>query len=256
VTKRFFPQGEQVPGATSPADKLYYTRDQLGSVRELVNSSGTLVTRYSYDPYGRVTTTHTAANTSTPPIDATFQFTGDYVHATSGLNLTWYRAYDPNTGRWLSRDPLKNAEMRLGPNLYEYVLNNPIDKIDSLGLMFGAVPVIGTIEQAYNVYNNNVNGEKPSDYTAHPELGQTLCENDIDNQAFWKIAAFALPDAPKIGVDVGVGIATTALAPPAGAVVDGVGALDSLSALYIAFVAKDKIQNAANQAKQKCCQGQ
>ena len=33
----------------------YYTRDHLGSVREMVNSSGTIVARYSYDPYGNTT---------------------------------------------------------------------------------------------------------------------------------------------------------------------------------------------------------
>jgi RHS repeat-associated protein len=128
VMKRFFPQGEQQSGTN-----YYYTRDHVGSVRELVNGSGTLLSRYSYDPYGRVTTTHTAANTSTPPIDATFQFDGDYVHLASALNLTLYRAYDPNTARWLSRDPLKNAERLQGPNLYDYVLNNPIDLMDPLG---------------------------------------------------------------------------------------------------------------------------
>jgi len=111
----------------------YYTSDHLGSIRELVNSSGTLLTRYSYDPYGRVTATYTSANTSTPPIDATVQYTGDYYHATSELNLTKLRAYDPNTARWLSRDPLKNAEMKQGPNLYEYVSDNPIFNIDTSG---------------------------------------------------------------------------------------------------------------------------
>jgi hypothetical protein len=50
VTKRFYPQGEQI-GSTS----YYYTRDHLGSVRELLNSSQTVQARYDYDPYGRTT---------------------------------------------------------------------------------------------------------------------------------------------------------------------------------------------------------
>jgi RHS repeat-associated protein len=112
----------------------YYTRDHLGSVRELVNSSGTILTRYSYDPYGRTTPTYTSANTSTPPVGATFQFTGDYFHSASGLSLTKFRAYDPNTARWLNRDPFENAEKSQGPNLYEYVFDNPVDWIDSQGL--------------------------------------------------------------------------------------------------------------------------
>ena len=42
--------------------------------------------------------------------------------------------YDPTIGRWLSRDPLKNAEFKEGPNLYTYVSNNPVNLWDELGL--------------------------------------------------------------------------------------------------------------------------
>ena len=35
---------------------------------------------------------------------------------------------------WISRDPLANAEMSQGPNLYEYVRNNPDRYVDPLGL--------------------------------------------------------------------------------------------------------------------------
>lgn len=38
---------------------------------------------------------------------------------------------DPNKGRWLSRDPL---EEQGGANLYGFVANNPISRIDPLGL--------------------------------------------------------------------------------------------------------------------------
>ncbi len=50
VTKRFYPQGEQITG--SP---YHYTRDHLGSVREMRDSSGTIQARYSYDLWGSQT---------------------------------------------------------------------------------------------------------------------------------------------------------------------------------------------------------
>jgi RHS repeat-associated protein len=91
----------------------------------MMASNGTTIeARYDYDPYGRVT-----AITSTIPSD--FQYAGMYAHATSGLNVTKYRFYDPNTGKWLSRDPI--AE-RGGINLYGYAHNAPSNLIDPLGL--------------------------------------------------------------------------------------------------------------------------
>lgn len=37
-------------------------------------------------------------------------------------------------GHWLSRDPLENAELAQGANLYAYVGDNPVNKADPLGL--------------------------------------------------------------------------------------------------------------------------
>ena len=44
--------------------------------------------------------------------------------------------YDPNIGRWISRDPIGEEG---GVNLYGFVLNDPMNLIDTLGLDFIAV---------------------------------------------------------------------------------------------------------------------
>src|SRR5947207_4077203 len=119
VTRRFYSQGEQI-GAAS----YFYTRDHLGSIRELTDGSGVVQARYDYDPYGRRTKV-------SGMLDANFGFTGHYYHAPSNLNLTLYRAYDPDLGRWLSHDP---AGERASPNLYAYGDNNPPNSIDPSGL--------------------------------------------------------------------------------------------------------------------------
>jgi len=119
VTKRFYSQGEQIGGVG-----YFYTKDHLGSVREMTDGGGAVRARYAYDPYGRRTKL-------SGDMDASFGYTSDYYHQQSGLCLTLYRGYDPNLGRWLSRDPI--AE-RAGLNLYGYVYNNPIKHVDSLGL--------------------------------------------------------------------------------------------------------------------------
>jgi RHS repeat-associated protein len=60
-----------------------------------------------------------------------FAFTGHYYHSRSGLYLAPYRAYNPSLGRWISRDPIGEYG---GINLYAYVGNSPLNRIDPLGL--------------------------------------------------------------------------------------------------------------------------
>jgi RHS repeat-associated protein len=119
VTQRNFAQGQYV-GTTA----YFYTRDHLGSIREMFSGGGTVVARYDYDPYGRSTTV-----LGTTPTD--FNFTGLYRHSKSNLDLATYRAYDSDLGRWLSRDPI--AEMG-GLNLYAYVGNSSSGGVDPFGL--------------------------------------------------------------------------------------------------------------------------
>ncbi len=123
VVKQYHAQGEFLPGATAPLNKVFYTKDHLGSVRELVNGNGTLQTRYDYDLWGGRTKI-------TGTVESEVGYTGHHHHGKSGLMLTWYRAYDPVTGRWLSRDPIGEAG---GINLYGYVSNNPVRYFDPNG---------------------------------------------------------------------------------------------------------------------------
>lgn len=119
VNRRFFGQGEQISGI-----EYVFTPDHLGSVREMISSGGTIQARYEYDPYGRKTKVSGGS-------EADFGYTGHYYHEKSGLHLAPYRAYDPDTARWLSRDPIEEEE---GLNLYGYVFNDPVNGTDPLGL--------------------------------------------------------------------------------------------------------------------------
>jgi len=130
VTKRFFPQGVKLESGPAAGD-YYYTRDHLGSVRELTDHLGNVRARYAYDPFGRRTKLE-------GDLETDFGFAGLLWSSEASLALAHFRAYDPAIGRWLSRDPLMDAEARQGPNLYAYVGNEPVNNIDSLGLCTGS----------------------------------------------------------------------------------------------------------------------
>ena len=83
-------------------DILLYSRS-LGSVRELIDDAGSVRARFNYDPYG-------AQSRDRRGSGADFGFTGQFYEAETGLDLTWFRAYNAQLARWLSRDPYRNAK--------------------------------------------------------------------------------------------------------------------------------------------------
>jgi RHS repeat-associated protein len=129
VTKDYCALGENRAGTN-----YFYTKDHLGSIRELTDDSGNIQAQYSYDPYGQPTKLQGS-------LDCDFQYAGYFYEATSGFNLTRYRAYSSSLGRWISRDPIME---RVGTNLYAYVDNNPINDVDTLGLYSLPAPPITT----------------------------------------------------------------------------------------------------------------
>ena len=125
VQRNYFDTGEErLESGTSQS--YYYTQDHLGSIREVVDATGTSVARYDYDVWGRRT-----------QVEGTFTcergFTGHWHHAWSNLIIAPLRAYDSDTGRWLSEDPIEEAG---GLNLYGYVGNGPVMNTDPSGLWF------------------------------------------------------------------------------------------------------------------------
>jgi RHS repeat-associated protein len=123
LTVRHYPEGyERISGVG--AGDYFYTRDHLGSVRDVVNASNTVTASFAYDPFGR---RYQTAGTEIVHVG----YTGHYYHQATGLWLTHFRAYDPNMGRWLSRDPIFETG---GANIYSYVGSKPINVIDPLGL--------------------------------------------------------------------------------------------------------------------------
>ncbi len=99
-----------------------YLTDALGSTMALTDSTGAQQATYSYGPYGAMSISGSTTNS--------YGYTG---RESDGLGIDYYRAryYNPQTGRFISEDPMG---FRAGPNFYAYAGDDPIDFIDPFGM--------------------------------------------------------------------------------------------------------------------------
>ncbi len=110
----------------------YYFYDGNGNVGQLVESGNNdIVAHYEYDAFGNQIVASGPLAQSTH-----YRFSTKYIHDEFSLYDYGLRPYDPETGRWISRDPVGEDG---GLNLYGFVVNAPVDLVDSLGLDFIAV---------------------------------------------------------------------------------------------------------------------
>jgi RHS repeat-associated protein len=99
--------------------------DHVGSPRLIVDAStGTVTQRLDYDAFGNVVT-------DTNPGFQPFGFAGGLYDRDTGLVRFGARDYEPQTGRWITKDPMLFAGGDL--NLYAYAGNDPINRADPTG---------------------------------------------------------------------------------------------------------------------------
>jgi RHS repeat-associated protein len=125
--------------------------DHLNTVRGLVTTDGMGLTFLGYDAYGR------ALNPIAVPL---FGFAGCGWNAGVGLYSNRARWLDPNTGRFVSQDPIGIAG---GLNRYEYALGNPNHYTDPNGqfpwLLLGLVAggfIAGGVVGGSSIRNDGV----------------------------------------------------------------------------------------------------
>lgn len=117
----------------------YVLTDAQGSTRAIFNSSGAVTARHDYLPFGEEIAAGIGLRTSGQGFGATDTNRQEYGlterDETSGLDHTWWRKYENQSGRWTSPDPVRgiiNAPQSF--NAYTYAANDPVNLIDPTGL--------------------------------------------------------------------------------------------------------------------------
>jgi RHS repeat-associated protein len=113
------------------AESGWALADNQETVRDWIDSSGTVVEHIAYNAFGQVTGQTINPDASFVPTNVIFGYTGKFYDTATGLQWNVNRWYDPTTGTWMTKDPKGFAAQDF--NLYRYVNNEPDDATDPSG---------------------------------------------------------------------------------------------------------------------------
>ena len=130
----------------------YFLGDALGSVRQLVDTNGSVILAKDYEPYGEVLNSAGEGASS-------YGFTGE-MHEVTGLVYLRARYYAPRDGRFMSCDLwVGNQSRPMSYNNWLYAYSNPVFYIDPFGLnpCCSKTPAECAVDRIYEI----IDGVKP-----------------------------------------------------------------------------------------------
>ncbi|HQU17385.1 MAG TPA: RHS repeat-associated core domain-containing protein [Gammaproteobacteria bacterium] len=132
-------------GRSRGPDRVFYLHtDGIGTVRLATDARGAVVWRWGGGAFGSSPPTggklpdrprdaedmdHAVAR---PTVTINLRFPGQYYDRETGFFYNWARYYNPETGRYISSDPIG---LLGGDNTYAYVGGNPLRSGDPMGLL-------------------------------------------------------------------------------------------------------------------------
>lgn len=162
---------------------IYVVADHLGTPQLTMNkgANGGVHWAVDYLPFG--STLKVAGDSANYPIRFPGQYEDDPTPnnaVNEGLHYNYFRDYDPEVGRYVQSDPIG---LEGGVNTYGYVLNDPINLVDPLGL---EPNILGVSTSQYPTLSH-LAGQPPSIVNA--VLNAPSLEQQQLNQAMGKVLA-------------------------------------------------------------------
>lgn len=155
--KSYIWAGNELLGVATASNTLYFVHnDQLGRPEVVTHWNKAPVWRANNGSYNRNVTLDSIGGLN-------IGFPGQYYDAESSTWYNGFRDYDPSIGRYLQSDPIGLAG---GTNTYAYVMGNPINAVDSLGLQTCLLTTVGPggVRDHSAVYTTRGNGGGPALY--------------------------------------------------------------------------------------------
>jgi len=169
IKKSYIYENSRIIAQRDSANKYFYVNDRLGSVRQLINASGSVVRNYTYSPFGQILEEGGSFENS-------FMFTGQWFDNEISQYYLRARMYDPVLMRFTSRDPVRGKfKEPITLHKYLYCGNDPINRIDPDGRFFGLARLL--------IYNSMESQLRKMDYKFNM---------DIFRKAVGKIDAFSV----------------------------------------------------------------
>ena len=201
-------------------DVAYYFHDGNKNVSDLVGIHGS-VAHYDYTPFG--------VPMASSPSENPYRFSSEYFNETLGLTYYNYRHYQPNNGRWCSKDPIGELD---GVNLFSFVSNSPF-QFDWLGLLKKQIPfqdgerdiVLGKIPM---LPGSGIRHRVPNNCIAEVEYvtwGKCICEDGEPTiDAGINVVETRFLSATNSGGGIGVSIAPVGISISVAKNIEGGGA--------------------------------
>lgn len=126
----------------------FYHNDHLGTPQKMTEMTGGTVWSAGYTVFGEATVDPISTVTNN------LRVPGQYFDEGTGLHYNWNRYYDPGTGRYTQVDPIgfRGGDV----DLFRYALNNPINKVDPIGLYEVCPNLTVSFNQEWNYFYNKL----------------------------------------------------------------------------------------------------